>query len=348
MYRIDTMKFTASLPNPEVFWSMGNDINFLCCKLRECLYETSKEARTERRSQPHPKHLNANDRWQYLIKSGDHRKVWQSIGWNGCFETSNDHNDVPSDADFARHYTALLNPHSVIDQNYTPATHKYIPILDDPITPGEVDDALKSMKSNKSAGEDGVAPGVLKLLTDEWILVITFFFNLVFSALYPTQWTLSKVFNIFKKGDKLDPNNYRGISIMSALGKLYDLVLYNRFILWYKPKFEQAGAQKNRGCEEQILILRLLIDIARKCKRTLYITFIDYVKAYDKVNRYKLLQILDSKGCGSKFLTAISNSLHNSSGEVGAESFQATAGVCHVLVQASLSLYHALTLLKMK
>ena len=125
----------------------------------------------------------------------------------------------------------------------------------------------------------------------------------------------------------MDPNNYRGISIPAALGKIYDLVLCRRFTLWYKPKYEQAGAQKGRGCEEQILTLRLLIDIARKSNRTLYVTFIDYVKAYDKVNRYKLLEILDSRGCGTKFLNALSNSMCNSYGVIGGETFRATAGV---------------------
>ena len=47
--------------------------------------------------------------------------------------------------------------------------------------------------------------------------------------------------------------NYRGISILVALAKLYDMVLSYRFQLWYKPKFEQAGAQRGRECEEQIL-----------------------------------------------------------------------------------------------
>ena len=327
IHRINTDTFISNLPSTEDLWSLGDDVNTLCYRLTECLYDVSIKAKTEYRPQPHPRHLNAGDRWSYLIRNGDYRKIWQAIGWNGCFDSVCDSRDGPSDAEFVEHYNDLLNPPSDTNRNYTPNTHKYMPILDDPISPGEVDDARKSMNSNKAAGVDGVAPGILKLLTDEWIVIITFLFNLVFSAIYPAQWTLTKVFNIFKKGNRFDPNNYRGISILVALGKLYDLVLCKRFMLWYNPKYEQAGAQKNRGCEEQILTLRLLIDIARKSKRTLYITFIDYVKAYDKVNRYKLLQILDSKGCGSKFLKALASSLHNSSGVIGSETFQATAGV---------------------
>ena len=59
-------------------------------------------------------------------------------------------------------------------------------------------------------------------------------------------------------------------------------------------------AQKHRGCEEQILTVRLLIDIARKTKETLYIAFIDYEKAYDRLERIKFYKRLDQLGCGSK------------------------------------------------
>ena len=104
------------------------------------------------------------------------------------------------------------------------------------------------------------------------------------------------------------------------------MVLNNRFILWYSPRIEQAGAQKGRGCEEQILTIRLAIDIAWKTKQKLYLAFIDYQKAYDKVNRSKLIQYLDTKGCGNKFLYALKHSM-TSTGQIGNNSFDTSAGV---------------------
>jgi hypothetical protein len=183
------------------------------------------------------------------------------------------------------------------------------------------------MKSNKAPGIDGVAPGLLKILNDEWIFIITYIFNVVFSYHYPLMWTIAKVFNIFKKGDNLDPSNYRGISIMTALAKLYDSVLNERFMLWYKPKEEQAGGQSGRGCAEQIMVLRLLIDIARKKKRTLFVTFIDYQKAYDRVHRLKLLKFLDRKGCGSTFVENVRKTYAMTIGKIGTSQFEAKSGV---------------------
>ena len=105
------------------------------------------------------------------------------------------------------------------------------------------------------------------------------------------------------------------------------MVLSNRFTQWYRPRPEQAGSQRVRSCEEQILVTRLLIDIARKSKQTLYVTFVDFQKAYDIVNRQLLFQRLDQAGCGTKFLNAIMASMQKSKGAIGQSSFEITSGV---------------------
>ena len=132
---------------------------------------------------------------------------------------------------------------------------------------------------------------------------------------------------IFKKGNKSQCKHYRGISILSCLPKLYDGILNTRFTQWYKPDIEQAGGQTGRGCEEQIMTIRLLIDTARKIGETLYIAFLDYAKAYDKVNRSKLLSMLATRGCGANFLSALTHMLRNTTNIIGSHYSRATAGV---------------------
>ena len=70
-----------------------------------------------------------------------------------------------------------------------------------------------------------------------------------------------------------------------------------------------------------------MIEITRKTKRKLYIAFIDYQKAYDRLNRSTLLTMLDQKGCGTKFLKALRDSMVQSVGVIGNEQFEATSGV---------------------
>ncbi len=116
---------------------------------------------------------------------------------------------------------------------------------------------------------------------------------------------------------------------MVALAKVYDLILNRRFLLRYQQNQEPAGGQERRGCEEQLLTLRLLIDIACKTKQSLYIAFIDYMKAYNRVDRNVLLLCLVDRGCSNRFLQAIGNTLKHTSSILGSEQFNATMGVRH-------------------
>jgi hypothetical protein len=152
----------------------------------------------------------------------------------------------------------------------------------------------------------GNSPGVMKLLNPGWIIFILCLFNFIFqSARMPIAWTISKLIVLFKKGSRSNCGNFRGIAITDILYRLFDKILAARLTLWYKPCYEQAGAQKGRNCLEHIMTLRLLIDYAKKSRLKLYILFIDFEKAYDKVVRTKLIEELKSLGCGGVMLNAI-------------------------------------------
>lgn len=110
---------------------------------------------------------------------------------------------------------------------------------------------------------------------------------------------------IFKKGDRKDTRNYRGINIINCMAKLYDMVLSYRLKHWFKPFREQAGAQEKRGCLEHVVSLRLLCDLARRKKFILFVVFIDFSQAYDRVPRHVLFRVLCRLGCGSIMLCAL-------------------------------------------
>ena len=131
-------------------------------------------------------------------------------------------------------------------------------------------------------------------------------FNLLFQfCSYPVHWSISKLITIFKSGESLLCGNYRGISIPNTLAKLYDIMLYERLIKWCMFDKCQAGGQAGRGCIEQIMSLRLAIDCASKSKSKLYVLFIDFSKAYDRVDRSKMIDVLKYMGCGRTMLSAI-------------------------------------------
>ena len=91
----------------------------------------------------------------------------------------------------------------------------------------------------------------------------------------------------------------------APISKLYDYILNNRLNLWFKPDREQAGAQPKRGCIEQIVALRLLLNYSFKKWKKLFVGFVDFSKAYDRVPRGSLFKLLYKLGCGTAMLSSI-------------------------------------------
>ena len=245
--------------------------------------------------------MNTN-RWKKIIQKNDSRMIWKAIGWNGDV-IHEDEGIQPSENEFKAHFEKLLNDERNTNDEHSEINEVTIPILDDPIELIEVEKAISSGKQNKAY--IGVAPGFLKLLPYNWIMFLVMLLNNVFFNLYPKKWCLSKLIVIFKKGCRLLCGNYRGISITDTLAKLYDKIIANRLLLWMNIDKNQAGGLENRGCTEQILALRLLIDYAKCRKRKLFICFIDFAKAYDTISRPMLFQVLREAGCGFVMLSAI-------------------------------------------
>jgi len=158
----------------------------------------------------------------------------------------------------------------------------------------------------KRSSYSGLCPGLLKWIPDTWIAYLCHIFNVVFcDGEYPLEWQASKLTILFKKGDRMNCGNYRGLSIMDTLSKVYDILLNERLKTWVDVNRAQAGAQKHRSCIEQIVALRLLCEFCVKKKKKLYMVFIDFKKAYDLIPRNKLLECLKRKGCGRIMLQAL-------------------------------------------
>ena len=181
-----------------------------------------------------------------------------------------------------------------------------VPMLDDPFDPDEVAQVIdKQVKPNKSAGPDGLSPALFKLLPVQWVITLTILLNAVFTNGYPKMWTYARLMMLFKKGDRLNCDNYRGISIINSISKIYDYILCNRLTKWFSPEREQAGAQPGRGCLEHIVTLRLIMNYCFKKRVKLFVAYVDFSKAYDRVPRNKLMMCLKKAGCGSAMLMAL-------------------------------------------
>ena len=251
-----------------------------------------------------PQWDQSRPRWAQILESQDSKTIWKSLNWKGTFE--NLKGTQPSDSIFKNHFERLLTQDNgpTGDEYNDLDNSPYVPVLDDPFAYNEFDKALNSVNSNKSYS--GICPGILKALPKTWLMFFMLIFNSIFTqCVYPILWCYNKLFVLFKSGDRMSCDNYRGISIMDTLAKIYDTLILNRLMMWCHIDKCQAGAQKGRSCLEQILTLRLLIDFVKNKKLKLYVLFIDFSKAYDRVPRHKLIEILKSRGCGRVMLSAI-------------------------------------------
>ena len=258
----------------------------------------------------------------------DSKNLWKAISWNGSIIYGKDNPDRPGDTEFKTHFEKLLNPTASEPLSIPRTAHMYIPATDDAITPSEVTEAICSMKSDRSGGPSGIPPGVLRCLPEGWIISVALTFTFLFyTATFPLSWTLARLIVIFKKGSRMLCENYRGIAVSDTFAKLFDAVLCRRLERWYKPDREQAGAQKGRGCIEHILSLKLLMDYAISKHVKLFITFVDFSKAYDKVPRPALIHSLARLGCGYAMLMAVSSLYTDTKMILGAATITTTVGL---------------------
>ena len=296
--------FSASIPATDMLYDM-NDVNKFNTNITDALYNCAKESYGVEREED--ANISSFDRWERLLREGDHKRVWEAINWKGNLQAYDKSVVVPSDEEFKEYFENMFNSDNANNvEMYRVDAAVTIPLLDDPITSQELAAQVARLKPDKACGPDGIPPGIFRLLPANWIICITTLFNLIFSSgSYPALWSKAKFFAIFKRGDRRDPSNYRGINVMNSIAKLYDMVLCCRLEYWFKPYREQAGAQRGRGCIEHILTLRLLTDYARKKKQKLFVTFVDFSKAYDNVPRDMLMRVLRRLGCGAVMLGAI-------------------------------------------
>ena len=112
------------------------------------------------------------------------------------------------------------------------------------------------MKNGESAGLDNIYPEFIKYIPDSLIKVKTKFFNRILETTEVLdEWAISIYQPVFKKGNRNDPNNYRGISLSSCLCNLFPALLTERIQNDLEKKNvlgrEQAGFRKNMGCTDQ-------------------------------------------------------------------------------------------------
>ena len=172
----------------------------------------------------------------------------------------------------------------------------------DPITEDEVKITCKKLKNNKSPGDDGILNEYIKASMNSMVQQYVGLFNKILdSGVYPEKWTVGLIIPIYKKkGDRKDCNNYRGITLLSCIGKLFTSILNERLKKFCEInkiiKENQAGFRPKHSTVDHIFSLKVVVDLFFKSKQKLFCAFIDYQKAFDSVWRSGLWHKLNKSG----------------------------------------------------
>jgi len=171
----------------------------------------------------------------------------------------------------------------------------------------EIECVVSTMSNGKATGIDGIPAEVYKI--PGFLHIVVGIINAAFNKSdVPQQWRTLIVVPVPKKGDLSLPTNYRGISLMCIIAKIYNkaLLLRVRKVLDSRLNGIQNGFRPSRSTIPHIVTLR---GILRYCLAnndlSLIIVFIDYTKAFDSVRWDQLKAILVAYRLPLKIVNAI-------------------------------------------
>ena len=162
--------------------------------------------------------------------------------------------------------------------------------LDQLIDLNEVKKVIENAKLNKSIGIDNLPYEIFK--NGKLTQVLAKLFNKVYdTCIIPTIWRLA-IIKPLPKNSTMDPRlplQYRGISLLSTLYKLYASVLNNRIVNVAEDNQcfvdEQNGFRKNRSCSDHLFTLTSIIRNRKHIKLPTYVAFVDLDKVFDRIDR---------------------------------------------------------------
>ena len=249
-----------------------------------------------------------------ILRSNNPREYWKIL--NSCTQGKKLDLQVSNDK-FVEHFKSLAAEGLDITANVTDSSSKRnVPeednsILNSEITIAEALKEISLMKNGKTPGLDDVRNEYLKNLPLACVSTLVELFNTILdTGIIPTDWSLGVILPLFKKkGVATDPGNYRGITLLSCLSKLFTAILNRRLTKFIDKNLgnEQAGFRAKHSTMDYVFVLHHVIDFYRQQGRRLYCAFVDYSKAFDLVNRSALWHKLIQQGVGGKILTVIKN-----------------------------------------
>ena len=183
-------------------------------------------------------------------------------------------------------------------------------------TDEDIKKAIKDLKSDSAAGPDGIPAMLIKGCADELCKPIRLIWEKSMSSgIVPDYYKKAYVSPLYKKGNKAEAANYRPISLTSHIVKVYERVLRKVMVQFLEDNkilsCKQHGFRSGRSCLTQMLshIDNIMLGLTENMDTDSI--YLDYAKAFDKVDHELLLQKLQKYGFGSQIINWVKSFLCN-------------------------------------
>ena len=185
---------------------------------------------------------------------------------------------------------------------------------DDPPTELEVKNSINTLKNRKSPGWDKITTEVLKAGGEHMVKMLQHIFRQIWEdGVTPEEWSKSLINPIHKKGDKLNPENYRAISLTSVPCKVFCKIILMRMEGQIEEFMSESqfGFRTGRGTTDAIFVARQVLEKAREHNVPVHYNFIDFRAAFDTVWREALWRFLSSVGINQRIINIVKGMYQN-------------------------------------
>ena len=175
----------------------------------------------------------------------------------------------------------------------------------------ELQTVLAQLKKHKAPGPDDIRNELFLLLDDYNEGQILDVFNEVWDkGEVPDNWREAIVVTLFKgKGTDTDPANYRPISLLNTMYKIFAALLQKRLLAQCEGHLRatQYGFRPHRGCSQPLFILRRAMEWSKMTNHALKLLFLDWKQAFDSIDHNAMLIALKRFGLSNKSLSLIAS-----------------------------------------
>lgn len=150
-----------------------------------------------------------------------------------------------------------------------------------------------------------------------WPLYVKLLNRILDTGDFPSEWLVGVVIPLYNnKGDIKDCNNYRAITLLSCMGKLFITSVLNERLKKFTDvnaimRESQAGFRHEYSTLDHIFVLKSVIEWFKWKKKKLFCLFIDYAKAFDMVWREGLWYKLVKNNVKGKMFSVIQSMSEN-------------------------------------